>query len=128
MKKQSISKCIIHKDVTSALMTNYCKSIDSYSRPMQDAFNEMALKAIESGIDVDILSLGDTEKKKFSSLLSDMFMREWHKVREDGKDMKGNQILTLVLTWSPFRQFVKSLCKKNYTCILYYTVMFIRQL
>ncbi|XP_060562630.1 E3 ubiquitin-protein ligase RNF213-like [Ruditapes philippinarum] len=133
---KSLSKIIqkqwnMNKSVASKCIQIICKSFDTYSRPMQDCLNELALKAIESGVDVDLLSLGDAEKKKFAGLLSEMFMREWRTVKEGRDDMKEIQILTMVFTWSTFRQFMKQLyknvkyrsclsveCQRNLQCVV----------
>ncbi|XP_060599995.1 E3 ubiquitin-protein ligase RNF213-like [Ruditapes philippinarum] len=102
---------ILQKDVTSAFMHNFSKNIDAYSKPMKDCLNELALKAIGSGSDLEFISLGNTETKKFSAHISEMFLREWRKVKVDGEDVKETQILKMVFTWLPFKQFLKSLYK-----------------
>ncbi|XP_053388233.1 E3 ubiquitin-protein ligase rnf213-alpha-like, partial [Mercenaria mercenaria] len=103
---------IMNKSVTSQFMHHFCKNLDVYCGPMQDCLNEFALKAVEDGIDLDVIALGD-EKSKFSTLLSEMFQREWRSVDEGNPDVREERILKMVLSWSTFRQFLKSLYKSK---------------
>ncbi|XP_053396357.1 E3 ubiquitin-protein ligase rnf213-alpha-like [Mercenaria mercenaria] len=104
--------------VTSEFLRHYCQHLDGYSGPLQDCLNRFALKAVEGGIDLDILSLREAEKARFATLLSEMFQREWRSVDIGEQDLREERILKMVLSWSPFRQFLKSLYN-NEKCSCY---------